>query len=131
MFNSQPAPIEFLTLEEVTEVDRALLTSQDKFLARVSLYSLRTLKQITQQTGQAIEEVTPEQIEDWIMQDEAIQQQIESDASFLNFFSRIMLSSLKPLSQVAQEEGVAIEALTVSQVVRWFEQAAKIRLGQS
>jgi hypothetical protein len=131
MFNSQPAPIEFLTLEEVTEVDRALLTSQDKFLARVSLYSLRTLKQITQQTGQAIEEVTPEQIEDWIMQDEAIQQQIESDASFLNFFSRIMLSSLKPLGQVAQEEGVAIETLTVSQVVRWFEQAAKIRLGQS
>ncbi len=131
MFNSQPAPIEFLTVEEVTEVDRALLTAQDKFLARVSLYSLRTLKQITQNTGQAIEEVTPEQIEDWIMQDEAIQQQIESDASFLNFFSRIMLSSLKPLSQVAYEAGVAIESLTVPQVVQWFEKEAKIRLSQS
>lgn len=130
MFNSQPAPIEFLTVEEVTEVDQALLTAQDKFLARVSLYSLRTLKQITQNTGQTIEEVTPEQIEDWIMQDEAIQQQIESDASFLNFFSRIMLSSLKPLSQIAQEEGVPIESLTVPQVVQWFEKEAKIRLGQ-
>lgn len=130
MFSSQPAPIEFLTVEEVTEVDRALLTTQDKFAARVALYSLRTLKKITEATGQAIESVTPEQIEDWIAQDDAIQQAIESDASFLTFFSKIMLSSLNPLGRVSEETGTPIESLSVQQVVQWFEKQAKLRLGQ-
>lgn len=139
MFSSQPAPFEFLTYEEVAEVDRALLTTQDKFMARVALYSLRSLKQITQSTGQSIESVTPEQIEDWIALDDAIQQAmqssspsgvIDSDGSFLTFFSRIMLSSLKPLRQISAETGTAIESLTVGQVVQWFEKEAKLRMTQ-
>ncbi|MBD1851630.1 hypothetical protein [Leptolyngbya sp. FACHB-711] len=130
MFSSQPAPIEFLTVEEVTEVDRALLTTQDKFVTRVALYSLRTLKKITESTGQSVESVTPEQIEDWIAQDDAIQEAVDSDGSFLTFFSRIMLSSLKPLRQIAAEAGTAIESLTVPQVVQWFEKEAKLRMSQ-
>jgi len=130
MFSSQPAPIEFLTVEEVTEVDRALLTTQDKFVTRVALYSLRTLKKITESTGQSVESITPEQIEDWIAQDDAIQEAVDSDGSFLTFFSRIMLSSLKPLGQIAAETGTAIESLTVPQVVQWFEKEAKLRMSQ-
>jgi hypothetical protein len=130
MFSSQPAPIEFLTVEEVTEVDRALLTTQDKFVTRVALYSLRTLKKITESTGQSVESITPEQIEDWIAQDDAIQEAVDSDGSFLTFFSRIMLSSLKPLRQIAAETGTAIESLTVPQVVQWFEKEAKLRMSQ-
>jgi hypothetical protein len=131
MFSSQPAPIELLTVEEITEVDRALLTTQDKFTVRVALYSLRTLKQITGSTGQSIESVTPEQIEDWIAQDDAIQQAIESDASFLTFLSRIMLSSLTPLGKISAEVGTPVESLTVAQVVQWFEQEAKRRMNQN
>ena len=130
MFSSQPAPIEFLTVEEVTEVDRALLTTQDKFVTRVALYSLRTLKKITESTGQSVESITPEQIEDWIAQDDAIREAVDSDGSFLTFFSRIMLSSLKPLRQIAAETGTAIESLTVPQVVQWFEKEAKLRMSQ-
>ncbi|WP_088890367.1 hypothetical protein [Leptolyngbya ohadii] len=130
MFSSQPAPIEFLTVEEVTEVDRALLTTEDKFRTRMALYSLRTLKKITESTGQSIESVTPEQIEDWIAQDDAIQQAIDSDGSFLTFFSRIMLSSLKPLRLIADEAGTSMESLSVEQVVKWFEKEAKTRLSQ-
>lgn len=131
MFSSQPAPIEFLTVEEVTEVDRALLTTQDKFMARVALYSLRTLKKITEVTGQSIESVTPEQIEDWIAQDEAIQQAIDSDGVFLTFFTRIMLSARSKLHEISAETSTPIESLTVPQVVQWFEKEAKLRLSQS
>lgn len=128
---TQPSPIEFLTVEEVAEVDRALLTSQDKFLTRIALYSLRALKQISQQTGQSIEAITPAQIEDWIAADEAIRQEVATNESFQGFFVRLVLSSLKPLHQISAATGVSIADLTIAQVIGWFEQEAKRRLEQS
>jgi hypothetical protein len=122
---------EFLTFEEVAEIDKALLTSQDKFLTRVTLYSLRVLKQIAQTEQIPVEQITDQQIVHWVEQDEALKQSVTSDASFEQFFIRIVLSSLKPLRQISAETGVAIEALTIAQVVGWFEQQAKQRLGQS
>jgi hypothetical protein len=123
-------PPEFLTFEEVAEVDRALLTSQDKFLARVSLYSLRVLKQIAEMENLPVGAVTDQQIAEWIDQDETLRQAIGSDASFQNFFTQIVLSSLRQLQQISQETGVMLESLTIPQVVGWFEQEAKLRLEQ-
>ncbi len=122
---------EFLTFEEVAEIDKALLTSQDKFLTRVTLYSLRVLKQIAQTEQIPVEQITDQQIVHWVEQDEALKQSVTSDASFEQFFIRIVLSSLKPLRQISAETGVAIETLTIAEVVGWFEQQAKQRLGQS
>ncbi|MBW4538260.1 MAG: hypothetical protein KME43_03840 [Myxacorys chilensis ATA2-1-KO14] len=121
------SPTEFLTPEESAEVDKALLTSKDKFATRVALYSLRSLKKISSESGQAIANLNPNQIEDWIYQDESLQGAIDNE--FKRFFTQLVISSNKPLTLAAQDSGIAIENLTVPQVVAWFEKEAKSRLG--
>jgi len=120
---------EFLTPEECAEVDKALLTSRDKFTARVAIYALRSLKQIAQAHDLAIAELEPEQIEDWVYHDASLQTGI--DTEFKQFFSQLVIASRKPLKKAAQNVGTAIEALTVPQVVAWFEEDAKHRLEQT
>ena len=119
---------EFLTPEESAEVDRALMTSQDKFTTRVALYALRSLKQIAHQTGQPIAALQPSQIEDWVYQDESLQTGL--DQEFRQFFAQLVISAQKPLDRIAASSGGAVEAVTVPQVVAWFEQQAKQRLSQ-
>ncbi|MBW4440205.1 MAG: hypothetical protein KME10_02995 [Plectolyngbya sp. WJT66-NPBG17] len=114
---------EFLTPEECIEVDKALLTSKDKFSARVAIYSLRSLKQIAQTSGQVIADLQPMQIEGWIYQDESLQGGIDNE--FKKFFSKLVIASINPLNQIAQANGTEIESLTVQQVVAWFEAKAK------
>jgi hypothetical protein len=128
--NDSQEPMQFLTPEESTEVDQALLTSRDKFLTRVAIYSLRSLKQLSQQSGLAIEDITAQQISDWIENDESLRREAEANQSFGPFFTQLVLSSLKPLRQVADSEGKAIADLTPSQVIAWFEQEAKARVEQ-
>lgn len=128
--NQPPIP-EFLSREEVAEVDAALLNSQDKFLTRITLYSLRVLKQIAAAEGQPISAITDQQIAAWIEQDEALKQTVTTDAAFEQFFIRLVLSSLKPLRQISAELELPIEALTNRQVVSWFEAQAKHRLDSS
>jgi type II secretory pathway component PulK len=123
-------PMQFLTPEESAEVDQALLTSRDKFLTRVAIYSLRSLKQLSQQSGLAIENITAQQIADWIENDESLRQEAEANQSFGAFFTQLVLSSLKPLRQVAESAGKAIAELTPSQVIAWFEQEAKAKVGE-
>lgn len=119
---------EFLTPEECAEVDKALLTSHDKFATRVAIYALRSLRKIAQQQKTTIEALTPEQIEDWVYQDESLQG--GGDLEFRKFFSKLVISSLTPLKQVAQESNMNVANLTLTQVISWFEQGAKRRLEQ-
>lgn len=125
---SELQPAEFLTAEESASVDRALLITRDKFLTRVAIYSLRSLRQIAENSGQAIESVTPDQVEAWIAQDASLQKEA-TDPSFRGFFTQLVLSSLKPLGQAADMNGKAIADLSVEEVIAWFEQDAKQRLG--
>ncbi|MEL7035955.1 MAG: hypothetical protein AAFO04_10105 [Cyanobacteria bacterium J06592_8] len=118
--------IEFLTTEEAIKVDAALLSSKEKFSTRLALYALRCLKQIAEEKGIAVESVTPEQVQDWIKKDETIQQQLELDQSFEKFFTRLVLSSLKPLKQVSQDQQQPLENLSVEQVIAGFEKESKI-----
>lgn len=124
--------MDFLTtFEGVEEVDKALLTTKDKFLARVALYSLRSLKKIAQESAQAIEETTPQQVLAWVEQDESIPIEVEDKESFQMFFTQLVMSSLKPLQRIAtDEESGAIANLTAAQVINWFEKDAKLRLEQ-
>ncbi|NDJ16360.1 hypothetical protein [Myxacorys almedinensis] len=121
-----PSPTEFLTPEESAEVDKALLTSKDKFAARVAIYSLRSLKKISHASGNAIADLNPDQIEDWIYQDESLQGAIDDE--FKRFFTQLVISSNKPLTLAALDAETKIEHLTVPQVVSWFEKGAKARL---
>lgn len=128
---------EFLTPEECAEVDKALLTSHDKFSTRVAIYALRSLKAIAQQENLAIAELQPHQIEDWIYQDTSLQNNPDlagvDDVThkFRQFFFNLVLSSTRPLNQMANELGIEIEQLTIPQVIAWFEAKAKHRLQNS
>ena len=117
---------DFLKPEECAEVDMALLSSKEKFSARVAIYALRVLKQIAGETGKPVAEVTNGQVMDWIKNDESIKGSIELDASFENFFTNLVVASLRPLRQIATEAELGIEQLTVKQVVAWFVKDGKI-----
>ncbi|MBE9181032.1 hypothetical protein IQ268_20950 [Oculatella sp. LEGE 06141] len=124
-------PNQFLTPEESAEVDKALLTARERFSTRVAIYCLRSLKQISQAQSVPIATITDQQIADWIEQDESIQQPaqgLEASDSFKGFFTRLVLSALKPLKQIAAEADAEIETLTPSQVIAWFEKDAKARI---
>lgn len=51
-------------------------------------------------------------------------------ANHEKFLTRLTISSLKLLQHIAQEYGVAIEALTTEQIIAWFEKDGKIRREQ-
>jgi hypothetical protein len=46
------------------------------------------------------------------------------------FLTRITISSMRVLKHIAEEYGVAIEDLTVEQMINWFEKDSKIRREQ-
>ena len=123
----QPS-IEFLTAEESARVDAALLTSKEKFSTRLAIYALRCLKQIALEKGKSVEEVTGEEAIAWIEKDEQVKKQLDLDASFKNFFTRLVMASQRPLNQISSEADVPLEELTLDQVVQWFEKQAKIKL---
>jgi hypothetical protein len=119
---------EFLTPEECAQVDQALLTSRERFSARVAIYALRSLKQIAQVNEVAIAQLNSQEIESWVYHDESLQAGI--DREFRQFFAQLVIASLKPLKQAAQAAGVPIESLSVAQVISWFEQQAKLNLSK-
>lgn len=124
-------PNDFLTLEESAAVDQALLTSREKFTSRVAIYSLRSLKQISQETGVPIKQLPTQAIVNWVERDQSTASGLETDASFKSFFTQLVLSSLKPLTQAAQEAGTTIEELSPTQVIAFFEKEAKDRIAQN
>lgn len=128
MTDFQSPQMDFLTPEESAEVDRALMTARDRFSTRVALYSLRSLKQIAHEAGVAIADLSPSQIEDWIYQDPSLQPENGFDNGFKGFFTQLVMSSLKPLRQIADAARQPIEELTLTQVVDWFETEAKKRV---
>ncbi|VXD23417.1 conserved hypothetical protein [Planktothrix serta PCC 8927] len=117
--------MEFLTEDEAIQVDAALLSSKEKFSTRLAIYALRCLKQISQNEEIIIENIKPEQVQSWIEKDANFQEKLELDANFKNFFSQLILASLKPLKQASQAENIPIQELTVKQLIQWFEQESK------
>lgn len=78
-------PPQFLTVEESNAVDAALLASHEKFLTRLTISSLKLLKQIAKDEGVAIEELTPEQVIAWFEKDGKIRREQGPDAAFLKW----------------------------------------------
>lgn len=115
--------IALLTVEECHAVDAALLTAHGKFNARVAIYALRSLQQISRETGEAIDVLQPETIATWIESDPSLQDTV--DSNFRSFWTRLVLSAINPLHQAAANAGCAIAELTSAQVIQWFEQEAK------
>ena len=61
--------VQFLTPEESAEVDKALLSSPEKFLARLTLSTANLLRYIAQDCGVSIEELSTQQIIAWFEKD--------------------------------------------------------------
>jgi hypothetical protein len=80
----QPTP-QFLTPEESADVDKALLSSHEKFLTRLTISSLRLLKQIAKDTGVTVEELTYQQVIDWFEKDGKIRREQGTEAAYLKW----------------------------------------------
>ncbi|WP_254172809.1 hypothetical protein [Planktothrix pseudagardhii] len=109
--------MEFLTQDEAIQVDAALLSSKDKFSTRLAIYALRCLKQISQSEDIIIEDIKPEQVQNWVRNDSSFQENIEFDANFDSFFTQLLMASLNPLKKASEAENIPIQNLTVKQLI--------------
>ncbi|MGL5134269.1 MAG: hypothetical protein ACRC78_17225 [Planktothrix sp.] len=122
--------MEFLTEDEAIQVDAALLSSKEKFSTRLAIYALRCLKEIAKTEDIKIEDIKPEQVQYWVKNDDSFKEKLELDGNFHQFFSQLVISSLKPLKQASQAENIPIQDLTVKQLIQWFEQESQQNLGK-
>lgn len=77
--------VQFLTPEESADVDKALLTSPEKFLARLTISTSKLLKAIAQDLDVTVEELTPQQIIQWFEADSKRKQEEGVNASVLKW----------------------------------------------
>lgn len=115
---------DFLTPEASADIDRALLSSRDKFLTRVAIYSLQILKLVAQEQQQAIAQIRPDQVQAWMVENTSGEDRAETGGSFPQFFTQLIISSLGPLTHAAELAKVSVEELTLPPVIRWFERRA-------
>jgi hypothetical protein len=62
----------YLSQAEALDVETALLSTHEKFLARITISSLRLLQQIAQEEQVKVENLTPKQITQWFERDAQI-----------------------------------------------------------
>ena len=77
--------VQFLTPEESADVDKALLTSPEKFLARLTISTSKLLTVIAKDLNMAIEDLTPQQIVAWFEADSKRKQEQGVNASVLKW----------------------------------------------
>jgi len=115
-----------LTPDESARIDGALMTSRDKFATRVALYALRMLQQMN-----AIDRpLSAPEIRHWLQNSESskaliLEQGLEWDAQFLDFWTQLIDSAQRSLMTIAQSLEISWLDLTIEQIVTWFEAEAK------
>ncbi|HEY9887517.1 MAG TPA: hypothetical protein V6D02_03900 [Candidatus Obscuribacterales bacterium] len=77
--------VQFLTPAESAEVDKALLTSPEKFLTRLTISTSKLLKVIAQDLDLTVAELTPQQIIQWFEADSKRKQAEGVNASVLKW----------------------------------------------
>ena len=80
--------LQFLTSEESAEVDKALLTTPEKFLTRLTLSTAKLLGYIAKELDPPIESLTTAQIISWFETDSKRKQQEGVNASVLKWDAR-------------------------------------------
>lgn len=66
---------EFLTKEESQVIDSALLTSEEKFLTRLTISSLRLLQVIASDLKVSVNDLTTEEIIRWMENDSRVKRE--------------------------------------------------------
>lgn len=85
MVEPQQSSSQFLTLEESAKVDAALLASNEKFLTRLTISSLKLLKHIAEENDVNIEDLTAQQVIAWFEKDGKIRREQGIDAAYLKW----------------------------------------------
>ncbi len=75
----------YLTQAEALEVETALLSTHEKFLARITISSLRLLQQIAGEEQMKVEDLTPKQITQWFERDAKIKHSQGENAGSLQW----------------------------------------------
>lgn len=83
--DAQQQPSQFLSLEESAKVDAALLASNEKFLTRLTISSLKLLQHIAEEYGVKIEDLTTQQIVAWFEKDGKIRREQGIEAAYLKW----------------------------------------------
>lgn len=128
MLNFPESFDQFLSPEECAQIDQTLLPTRDRFSIRITVYSWRYLQRVSEGLGIPMADLQPQHIRDWIHQDATLQTSPVSDESFIELLDRLLVSSFGPLQKIARQESTAIERLTLSQIINWFEQQVKAAL---
>ena len=79
------APDKYLSTEESADVEAALLTSSEKFLARLTISSQRLLQIIAKDNQVAVEGLTHQQIIQWFENDSKVKREQGNDAGTLKW----------------------------------------------
>ncbi len=79
------SPDQFLTPEESCDVDKALLSSSEKFLTRLTISSQKLLKMIAEDQQVSIEQLSHQQIIDWFEKDGKIRREQGIEAATLKW----------------------------------------------
>lgn len=77
--------LQFLTPEDSAAVDRALMTTPEKFLTRLTLSTAKLLKYIARDLETSVEALTTEQIVAWFEADAKRKQEQGINASVLKW----------------------------------------------
>jgi hypothetical protein len=120
MLNLPESFNQFLSPTECAQIDQTLLPTRDRFSIRITIYSWRYLQQVSTGLGIAVSDLQPQQITDWLHQDQSLQAQEHFDETFVDWFSNLLTSSLPPLQTIAKQEQTQIEQLTLTQIINWF-----------
>jgi hypothetical protein len=65
--------------------------------------------------------------EKYLSNAEALDVEVAKLSTHEKFLTRITISSLRLLQQIAEEESVKIEELTPAQIITWFERDAELK----
>ncbi|MGB5633925.1 MAG: hypothetical protein WBM44_01270 [Waterburya sp.] len=80
-----PTPDQYLSPEESSDVEAALLSSSEKFLTRLTISSQRLLQAIAKDYQVTVAELTHKQIIQWFENDSKIKREQGSDAGTLKW----------------------------------------------
>ncbi|WP_040655019.1 hypothetical protein [Rubidibacter lacunae] len=78
-------PQQYLTPEESTDVDKALLDSEERFLTRLTISSHRLLQTIARDLDVAMTDLTHQQIVAWFERESKARREQGPDASTLKW----------------------------------------------
>ena len=109
-----------LTHAENTQIDQTLLPTRERFSIRLTVYCWRYLQKISEQIQIPIESLSAIQIKECIGTDTELMAGPQVDDHFVDWFSHLVTSSLKPLNAIALEEQVLINNLSLEAIIGWY-----------